>query len=162
MSAELEVRNAAMYRMHAHGKTLQYIADQFGISRQAVSQIIARYGTIGISDDESRTLQRAQLEYLQSEMIAIVDAGPAPAVNVKGEIIYDAYGEQVKDYSGMMSAADTARKISAETRRMDALDLPRRKQMVEDEAMKQANAFLSQLDARIIQAEIVNPENPDE
>jgi hypothetical protein len=33
--------------------------------------------------------------------------------------------------------------------------LPRRKQMVEDEAMKQANAFLSQLDAKIIQAEVI-------
>lgn len=155
MSQELEARNAAMYRMHATGKSLQYIADQFGISRQAVAKIIARYGTVGITDDESRTLQRAQLEYLQSEMIAIVNNGPAPAVNVKGEIIYDESGNQVSDYSGMISAADTARKISAETRRMDALDLPRRKQMIEDEAMKQANSFLAQLDAKIIQAEVI-------
>jgi hypothetical protein len=161
MSQELEARNAAMYKMHATGKTLQYIADQFGISRQAIAKIIARYGSMAISDDESRTLQRAQLEYLQSEMIAIVNHGPAPAVNVKGEIIYDENGNPVADYSGMISAADTARKISAETRRMDALDLPRRKQMVEDEAMKQANAFLTQLDAKIIQAEVIKEIPPE-
>jgi hypothetical protein len=155
MSQELEARNAAMYNMHAHGKSLQYVADQFGISRQAVAKIIARYGTIGITDDESRTLHRAQLEYLQSEMVAIVAKGPAPAVNVKGEIIYDENGQMVLDNEGIIKAADTARKISAETRRMDALDLPRRKQMVEDEAMKQANSFLQQLDAKIIQAEVI-------
>jgi hypothetical protein len=162
MSQELEARNTAMYKMHAQGKTLQYIADQFGISRQAVAKIIARYGAMGISDDESRTLQRAQLEYLQSEMIAIVSNGPAPAVNVKGEIIYDEFGEMVKDYSGVISAADTARKISAETRRMDALDLPRRKQMIEDEAMKEANRFLAQLDSKIIQAEVIKEIPPEE
>jgi hypothetical protein len=106
---------------------------------------------VGVSDDESRSLMRTQLEYLQSEMIAIVSRGPAPAVNVKGEIIYNGDGEPVADYTAVIGAADTARKISESIRRQDALDLPRRKQMVEDEAMKQARAYLAQLP----QAEVI-------
>jgi hypothetical protein len=156
MSTELEVRNRSIYRLYASGKSLQDLADQFGVSRQRVAQIVARFGMVGVTDDESRTLMRTQLEYLQSEMIAIVNRGPSPAVNVKGEIIYDGNGEQVNDYDVVVKAADTARKISESIRRQDALDLPRRKQMIEDEAMKQANAFLSQLDAKIVQAEIVS------
>lgn len=141
-----------MYRMHATGRTLNEIAEQFGISRQAVAQIIARYGTNGITDDESRTLEMAQLDYLSSEMIAIVNRGPAPATNVKGELMYDGNGELILDPSGMIAAADTARKISESKRRLMAFDLPRRKQMVEDEAMKQARAYLAQLP----QAEVID------
>jgi Homeodomain-like domain len=151
MSTELEVRNRAIYRLYASGKSVQDIADQHGITRQRVAQIIARYGAVGVSDDESRTLMRTQLEYLASEMISVVRNGPAPAVNVKGEIIYDANGQMVFDYSGVISAADTARKVSESIRRLDALDLPRRKQMIEDEAMKRARAYL----ALLPQAEVV-------
>jgi hypothetical protein len=161
MSAELEARNTAIYKMFSVGKPIQDIAEQFGISRQRVAQIIARVGTVGVSDDESRTLQRAQLEYLQSEMIAIVHNGPAPAVNVKGEIIVDSNGVEVSDYSGVISAADTARKISESIRRQDALDLPRRKQIVEDEARRQADAALSwyRNQAITITAEVIDPQD---
>jgi hypothetical protein len=151
VSTELEVRNRVMYRQYASGKSVQDIADDHGISRQRVAQIIARYGTVGVSDDESRTLMRTQLEYLASEMISVVRKGPAPATNVKGELIYDANGEMVFDYVGVINAADTARKLSESIRRLDALDLPRRKQIIEDEAMRQARAYLAQLP----QAEVV-------
>src|ERR1700685_789659 len=76
VSTELEVRNRSMYRLYASGKSLQDLADQFGVSRQRVAQIIARFAEAGVSDDESRSLMRTQLEYLQSEMIAIVNRGP--------------------------------------------------------------------------------------
>jgi hypothetical protein len=141
VSTELEVRNRVMYRQYASGKSVQDIADDHGISRQRVAQIIARYGTVGVSE----------LEYLASEMISVVRKGPAPATNVKGELIYDANGEMVFDYVGVINAADTARKLSESIRRLDALDLPRRKQIIEDEAMRQARAYLAQLP----QAEVV-------
>jgi DNA-binding Lrp family transcriptional regulator len=143
-----------MYRMHATGRSMNEIAEQFGISRQAVAQIIARYGANGITDDESRTLELAQLDYLSSEMIAIVNRGPAPATNVKGELMYDGNGELILDPSGMIAAADTARKISESKRRLMAFDLPRRKQMVEDEAYRQAKAFL----AALPQAQVIEDE----
>jgi hypothetical protein len=145
VSKELVARNAAMYRMHATGRPLAEIAEQFGVSRQAVAQIIARYGANGVSDDESRMLELAQLDYLASEMIAIVSRGPTPATNVKGELIFDMNGEQILDPSGIINAADVARKLSESKRRLMAFDLPRRKQMIEDEAMKQARAYLAQL-----------------
>jgi hypothetical protein len=159
MSTELEVRNRAMYRLYASGKSIQDIADDHGITRQRVAQIIARYGTMGVSDDESRTLMRTQLEYLASEMISVVHKGPAPAVNVKGELIYDANGEMVSDYREVINAADTARKISESIRRLDALDLPRRKQLMEDVAMKQAKEYLAQLpQAHVVTDEVVTDE----
>jgi len=152
MSTELEVRNRSMYRLYASGKSLQDLSDQFGVSRQRVAQIIARFAEAGVSDDESRSLMRTQLEYLQSEMIAIVSRGPVPAVNVKGEIIYNENGEPIADYSAVIDAADAARKISESIRRQDALDLPRRKQLIEDEAYRQAKAYLAALpQAQVVQ-----------
>jgi hypothetical protein len=159
MSTELEVRNRAIYRLYASGKSIQDIADQHGITRQRVAQLIARYGTIGVSDDESRTLMRTQLEFLASEMISVVSNGPAPAVNVKGELIYDANGQMVMDNTGIINAADTARKISESIRRLDALDLPRRKQILEDVAMRQAKEYLAQLpQAHVVTDEVVTDE----
>lgn len=145
MSQELEARNKTMAHLYATGKSMQDIADMHGISRQRAAQIISRYARNEIVDDDERSLHRLQLEWLLGEMLAVVNAGPAPAVNVKGQIIYDADGCMVMDYEGFVKAADEARKISESIRRMDALDKPRRKQMAEEEARRQMETWLASL-----------------
>jgi hypothetical protein len=156
-----------MYQMYASGKPMQVIADQFGISRQAVSRIIARYvNDVAVSDDESRALHRAQLEGMMTESLAMFYAPPPPAFDVKGAMLRDEcddpecpgwvfgrdgakfrckHGEPVRDLEGKIHAGTLALKINDAIRRMDAIDKPRRKQLSESVAMEQLKEYLASL-----------------
>lgn len=167
MSRELESRNQVMYEMYASGKSIQAIANQFGISRQRAAQVIARYGQDGLAnDDESRALHRTQLEGMMTESLAMFYAPPPPAFDVKGAMLRDecmdpectgwvtnkdggkyrcTHGEPVRDLEGKIHAGTLALKINDAIRRMDAIDKPRRKQLPENEAMAQMKEWLANL-----------------
>lgn len=146
MSRELETRNRTMYQMYAAGKSMQAIADTFDITRQRAAQIIARYAAEAtVSDDESRSLEYTQLEGLQNEMLKIAYSKPQPQYDVKGNILYDDNGDPKLDFEPIIKAADEFRKLSDSKRRLIALDLPRRKQLAEDEAMRQVKEYLASL-----------------
>ena len=158
MSKELEPRNQAMYQLYANGKSMQTIADTFGVSRQRAAQIIARYARDGLtSDDESRALHRAQLEGMMTESLGMFYAPPPPAFDVKGNMLVDENGEPVRDLEGKIHAGTLALKISADIRRMDAIDKPRRKQLPEQEALKQMEEFLASLPKGEVIAEVIPP-----
>jgi hypothetical protein len=142
-----------MYQMYATGKTIQMIADTFGVTRQRASQIISRFvQDAEVGEDESRDLHRAQLDALRSEMLALAFAPPPPAYNVKGQMLMDENGEPVRDLMGKVKAAEAFIKLSESERKMDALDKPRRKQLTEDVAMQQMKEFLATLPkAEVIQ-----------
>jgi len=163
MSKELEPRNQAMYQLYAAGKTMQTIADTFGISRQRAAQIIARYARDGaVTDDDSRALHRAQLEGMMAESLALFYAPSPPAYNVKGQMLVDENGEPVRDLEGKIHAGTLALKISSEIRRMDAIDKPRRKQLPESEAMKQMEEWLANLPKGEVIDSAVLKENPQQ
>jgi hypothetical protein len=146
VSRELEGRNQAMYQMYATGKTIQVIADTFGITRQRASQIISRYGQDAeVTEDETRDLHRAQLEALRSEMLGLAFAPAPPAYDVKGNMLIDENGDPVRDIAAKVKAAEAFMKLSESERKMDALDKPRRKQLTEDVAMQQLKAYLATL-----------------
>lgn len=146
MSKELEPRNQAMYQLYAAGKSMQTIADTFGITRQRAAQIIARYAADGVAnDDESRALHRAQLEGMMTESLAMFYEPAPPAYSATGALVRDENGEPVRDIQGKIHAGTLALKISGEIRRMDAIDKPRRKQLPENEAMAQMKEWLSKL-----------------
>ena len=167
MSRELESRNQVMYQMYSSGKSIQHIANQFGVSRQRAAQIIARYAQDGLAnDDESRALHRAQLEGMMTETLAMFYAPPPPAFDVKGAMLRDEcmdpectgwviaenggryrcnHGEPVRDLEPKIHAGTLALKISDAIRRMDAIDKPRRKQLPENEAMAQMKEWLANL-----------------
>lgn len=146
MSKELETRNQAMYQMYAAGKSMQTIADTYGVTRQRAAQIIARYTQdAAVTDDESRSLHRAQLEGILSDLVSMYYEVPPPMYDVKGNMLIDENGEPVRDRKAKLDTADQVRKISESLRRQDALDLPRRKQLAEDEAMRQMKDYLASL-----------------
>lgn len=149
MSKELESRNRAMAQMHMEGKTVQVIADMYGITRQAVSKIIARYALDAtVTDDETRSISVAQIEALEQEMFAIAFSPPAVAFDVKGQILRDDLGNPVLNeasYKHKFDAADMFRKLNDAKARRTALDLPRRKQIDADEARRQAEEWLASL-----------------
>lgn len=156
MSKELESRNIAMYQLYAAGKSMQTIADTFGITRQRAAQIIAREARTGVaSDDESRALHRAQLEGMMGEALALFYEPAPPAFTVTGGLMTDENGNPVRNIDGKIHAGTLALKISSEIRRMDAIDKPRRKQLPENEAMAQMKEWL----ANLPKAEVINPED---
>lgn len=135
-----------MFQMYAAGKSAQEVADSFGVSRQRASQIIAREAQNDtLTDDESRLLAYAQLEWLEQEMMKIVSAGPPPAYDVKGNMLIDENGEPVRNCEDVIKAADQYRKLSDSKRRLAALDKPRRKQIDEDVALRMAKEWLAGL-----------------
>jgi hypothetical protein len=180
VSKELESRNQVMYQMYASGKSRQAIANQFGISRQAVSRIIARYvQDDGLAnDDEARALHRAQLDGMMTHFLAMAYAPPPPAFDVKGAMLRDecmdpdctgwvfgqdggryrcTHGEPVRDLEGNIHAGTLALKISDAIRRMDAIDKARKKQLPENEAMAQMKEWL----ANLPRAEVIDPSDDE-
>lgn len=147
MSRELELRNQMIYEAHCAGKSIQDLALQYNLTRQRISQIITGFQPQG-TDDQERALERARMNYIEDTLLGIISGGPHPMFNVKGGINIDMNGEPVMDWTQVNQAIDSYRKISAEKRRMDALDQPRRKQMIEDEARKQAEDWIRQFDLR--------------
>jgi hypothetical protein len=132
-------------QQYAAGATMGDIANDHKITRQRVAQIIATMNANVVNDDDTRSAHRARLDYLLAKAMQIVQAGPVQAFDVKGVPLVDMNGNPVLDNEGVIKAMDEARKLSDSIRRMDALDLPRRKQVPEDEAMKQVQAFLASL-----------------
>lgn len=153
MSAELETRNKIICQQYSRGLTMSEIAQDFNISRQRVAKIIHDYHSNVVSDDETRSAHRARLDFLLSKAIQIVTAGPVQAFDVKGVPLVDSDGRAVMDNEGVIKAMDEARKLSDSIRRMDALDLPRRKQIPEDEAMKIVTTYLHSLPQADVAAE---------
>jgi hypothetical protein len=151
VSKELETRNKLICQQYSAGATMGDIASDHDISRQRVAQIIADYSSNVVSDDETRSAHRARLDHLLGKAMEIVNAGPVQAFDVKGEPLVSSDGHAVMDYEGVIKAMDEARKLSDSIRRMDALDLPRRKQIPEDEAMRQVKEYLKSLpEAQVI------------
>jgi hypothetical protein len=135
-----------MYQMWSTGKSIQTVADTFNISRQRAQQVISRHVQEAVgTDDESRNLQRAQLEALGNEMLRYVYVPPPPSYDVKGNMLIDENGDPVRDIAANIKAGELYLKVSESIRKMDALDKPRRKQLDEDVAMAQVKAYLNNL-----------------
>lgn len=146
MSKELETRNRSMYMLYIKGVSIQQIADRYDVSRQRVSQVITKYASEGaLTDDDSRALHRVQLEAVKDELVAMFFETPPPMFDVKGNMLFDENGEPVRDMKIKMDTAATVVKVSESLRKMDATDKPRRKQLPQDEAMKQMEEYLASL-----------------
>ena len=153
MSKELETRNRMMCQQYSAGASMADIASDHSVSRQRVAQIIHDYSSNVVNDDALRSTHRARLDHLLSKAMEIVEAGPVQAFDVKGVPLVDSNGQAVMDSEGVLKAMDEARKLSDSIRRMDALDLPRRKQIPEDEAMKIVTTYLHSLPQADVAAE---------
>lgn len=186
MSRELESRNRAMAQLYATGKSYQDIGDIYGISRQAVAQIVARYfSDVAVSDDENRALHRAQLESIQNSLVAMFYEPPQPIFDVKGDMTLDLrtcdcndgriepgkekYFEQhaktcnvtvIVDKETPVKLAKAIVHISESLRRQDALDKPRLKQKKVSEDMRQMEERFAEYIAQLPKAQV--EEDPDE
>lgn len=152
VSKDLTLRNQMIYDQYAAGSSLQEIALQYDLTPQRISQIVAQYNP-EVNDDDARALSVAKLQWVEAELLKMMTKR-YPKIDVKGCVVHDDSGNVLYDSEPIIRAADVFRKINAEIRRAGALDKPRRKQMAEDEAMKQAKEFLS----KVFQGEVIREE----
>lgn len=156
MSKDLALRNQMIADLYAAGKTLNDLAVQFDLTPQRIGQIVARQ-TPELTDDDARALTVRKLEYAESYCLDVINQGPRPYVDVKGNIVYGEDGRPLLDHRDCLNAADIMRKINAEIRHANAWDKPRRKQVPEDEARRQAEEWLR--NAGIIRSEVIRDED---
>jgi predicted DNA-binding protein YlxM (UPF0122 family) len=146
VSKELETRNRAMYSLYIKGVSIQQIADRYDVTRQRVSQVISKYSMdITGTEDESRALHYAQLEAVKDDLVGMYFEPLPPRYDVKGNMLIDENGEPVRDTDGKLNTVRELVRVSESMRKMDALDKPRRKQLPQDEAMRQMQEYLASL-----------------
>lgn len=144
MRKDLEDRNRTIYELFCTGKSMQEIAERFGVSRQRIAQIISQFQQ-NLPDDDMRTLHRARLEsYINAANIHI-HGRPPYKTSPTGTVVYDNEGYPVVDITALGSLIDVARKLTESARKLDALDLPKRKTVDEDEAMRRVREYLASL-----------------
>ena len=123
-------RDDKIWRLYSAGNTnMDKLGQQFGITRAAVSNIIAKQrAKYRWHAAEKREELAAQLDRLRAEMSALVDAEPAPMFRGTEPVVdRDERGEIVKryeDHSGRVAAAKALVDIQARQAKMLGLDAP--------------------------------------
>lgn len=114
-SPRIEGRNGDIWLAYIKGSTQQRIAAEYGITPQAVSEIIKRAREQIPPQDKAAALEE-QLELireLRRRALELVDMAPAPVfVGKDGTIAYDEDGNPVKDYSFRLKAMDAAARFA--------------------------------------------------
>lgn len=126
-SPRLEGRNGLVWRaVTIYRRTYEDVAEEFGISKARVSQIITETRN-AIPAVDLDAMRRESLELyaeLTRRALEIADLAAAPvAVGKDGVPLIDPEtGEVVRDYTGKLRAMETAGKFDAETRKLMGLD----------------------------------------
>lgn len=122
----LEGRDGAVWRAYTiYQRTMEDIGEEFEISQQRVSQILAeaRANIPTVDMDAMRQESIDLYRELQRRALEIADLVPAPVfVGKDGEKAYDEDGELVRDYSGRLRAIETAAKMGEHTRKLMGVD----------------------------------------
>jgi len=123
---QLEGRNGSIWRaVTIYRRNYEDVADEFGISKARVAQIIQQVReSIPVTDLDA--MRRESLELyaeLTRRALEIADQAAAPIfVGKDGTIAYDENNNVVRDYTGRLRAMETAAKFDAETRKLMGLD----------------------------------------
>jgi hypothetical protein len=82
-------RHNQMQRLRQSGRTLQYIGDKFGLSRERVRQILVeRYGSTKATQMLSRSKVAKKLNCAKSRLIKLEKMGKVYPVKNKGKVMY--------------------------------------------------------------------------
>lgn len=137
MHRRLEGRNGKIYtQVVLYSRTLQDVADEFGLSLGNVSEIVkaVRQNIPDTSLADFRAEFLEQLRDLHERSMEIVDLTPAPvAVGKDGDILRDpATDEIVRDYSGRLNAMNFALKVMESKRKLVGADAPAKQEISGD------------------------------
>lgn len=123
----LTEREAEIYRLTVVNQLTQSkIAERFGISQSAVSQILSN-ARAKLPPVDLDAIRRQSLELHLDTMRAALELAEMPGAPVTagkdGDLVLDpATGAYVRDYSLRLAARETARKADAEIRKLYGLD----------------------------------------
>lgn len=113
-------------------RTYEDVAEEFGISKSRVCQIIADVKSQIPATDLDAMRQESMDLYseLGRRAMEIADLAPAPIfVGKDGKIALDKNGEPVRDYSGRLRALETAAKFDEHRRKLMGLDAAQKAEM---------------------------------
>jgi len=136
-------RNLRIAQMVQQGYGLQVVADQNGITRARVSQIVSEYNSV-ISDDGTRDILIAQLDSYLSDTLNPIIRGPGQRMYAagSGKVVNDDDGTPLYDEHIKVDAVNSALRVIERRAKLSALD--RAKATVKDES-KEINDALEYL-----------------
>lgn len=141
MSRRLEGRDGAIWRGYLLGKTQLTLAEEFGLSNQRISQIVAA-ARAECTDPELSTARQEHLEVqrmLQRTAVEIMEMDLPPAYS-NGRPIIDEDGRIVRDPAGRLAALDRVQKVQDRISRILGLDAPVKAEVTIDATRATAEA----------------------
>jgi hypothetical protein len=167
---ELQDRNLRIVQMVQQGYSLQVVADQHGLSRARISQIVSEYHA-PITDDSARDVLRTKMEsWIDDELIPIIKGPGLPLFSSgSGKLILDPEGNMIYDKRIKLQAVDSAIRVVERLTKMNAWDRPKAREKDESKEIAEAMAYLNELaaekqelQARVTQYEatVVPPPEP--
>lgn len=139
-------RDFDIWLRYGEGETQEEIAAHYGITHQRVSQIIARMRD-DVPVEERRARQRRQLadlDYMRSEALDLVDRDPIPAYS-NGKPILLVDGQIAEDHTGRMRAMDLAVKLQEREAKAIGTDAATRISVEAEQAGERIKALLRQV-----------------
>lgn len=136
-------RDYDIWQRYANGETQQAIADRYGISQQAISNIIARMRD-DIPIEERRARQRRQLadlDHMREQALELADAAPIPAYS-QGRQIFMADGTPAEDHTGRVRAMDLVVKLQEREAKALGLDAATKISVEAEQAGERIKALL--------------------
>lgn len=132
-------RNGEIWRAYCRGATQAALAEEFGISQQRVSQIIAEVrDSIPMEERESTLKQEIDLlRDLRRDVLSLWDAD-APNLVSNGRVI-----EGVKDHGGRLAALARAESLTARLHKITGIEAAQKVDLSvqgEEEAARRAAA----------------------
>ncbi len=135
-----EGRNGEIWRRYCLGATQTALAEEYGISNQRVSQIIAEVRAtlpeVDLAERRARHLE--SLDYMRNELATLATAGPIPAYS-NGRPILDENGRMVMDHSGRLAAMREFRAFADREAKLLGLDQPVQVDVTVNEQAKAAS-----------------------
>lgn len=146
-----------MNRYLAGGTTMQQLADEEGISKQRVYQIVSKLAGRDIPEDVTRDIHVLRLESLIAEFMGIALGPPGYKISPTGKLVYDENDEPVRETVEKKNAADLVMRLDESLRKLYARDLPRQKEMEFTAAQQEALAWIERFKDSVVDGEIVPP-----
>lgn len=99
-------RNGQIWQKYISGRTMESLADEYGLTKGRISQIVTEVRD-SIPEEKRADIVKRQvdfLEKLQADVAELFYAPLPPAFDKNGSILYDDEGKVVRDATGRLNA----------------------------------------------------------
>lgn len=119
-------RDIEIYERNMRGETGVKLAREYDLSEARISQIIVevRNNMPEVDVSHLRALSASRLEFMENEVLRLIELPGAPTFTQRGDQLIDADGNAVLDYSLRLRALAELRAINATFGKRFGLDAP--------------------------------------